>query len=79
MTHKVEETRDSSIEAAMRIIKSYDGMEEKFRQRIYNSFNKVMDPGGLARDFHSKVREKQLTGASAAKYFFRCWMNEVNQ
>lgn len=72
------EDREQSIARAFKVLNSFSKMDQRFKEKIIRSFDRVADPGRLATEFKKVCIDKGLPPDRGAKYFFRCWMNEVN-
>lgn len=71
--------REASIDKAYKIIRNSPGIGPIYREKLLRSINKLHDPGGVAGELVKRIKDKGLKGDAAARYFFKSFMNAVNE
>lgn len=79
MSDLPDNDQQKSVEQAYRIIVGFKAMTPSYQNRAIKMIRKLHDPGPLAQEIKAKIMAKGLNGEQAARYFFKSWMNAVNE
>lgn len=71
--------KEKSLKRCYAIIMNSPGITATYREKLFRNMHKLHDPGAVAAELCKKIKDKGLRGEHAAKYFFKSFMNAVNE